>query len=78
MYTYVWGILIAAFILDISRKGLGETEKPIDEATDIHNEPIVSEGIKIYTEDNREVPVAYDSKFIHNSKLNIKVQYCTS
>ena len=78
MYTYVWGILIVAFILDVSRKALGEKEKPAEEAVEISNEPIVSEGIKIYTDDKVEVPVEYDSKFMHNSKLNIKVQYCTS
>jgi hypothetical protein len=84
MQTYVWGILLSAFLLDILKNSLntvGEnssnsTEEKFDDNTQKENS-----GIKVKLDNNEELKVKYEGE-IQVNKLNtnnvIKIQYCTS
>jgi hypothetical protein len=82
MQSYVWGILISAFIIDILKNSVSFTSvaEKDDKLVEKNIEPI-SEGIKVKLEDQKELKVEYDRKpniQNFNENLVIIIQYCTS
>jgi hypothetical protein len=77
MYTFVWGILISAFIVDILRSKIDLSTKMTEKINLPEEEPgPASTGMKIKIEGEKELEVKYDSKLKEN--VIIKIMYCTS
>lgn len=76
MYSYVWGVLISAFIMDILRS---KFESKVNQNETLPpEEKIKPTGMEIKLDGDQKLKVEYEGKPMPIENVLIKIQYCTS
>ncbi len=78
MYTYVWGILISAFVIDILKHNYQKEMTENKTNSQPFPGPEKESGMQIKLDGQQDLEVKYDGRPLSNQNISIKFQYCTS